>query len=102
MIEMENAKQVLGFIGILFRANKLQIGSYLWHSMSEVKLFVKAKDADSGEAMRYEKKIRSAHLPLLVVDLSKEELGEAVGRDAVTFIGITDKKAALAFVSKVK
>ena len=98
---MENAKNVLGFIGLLFRADKIQIGANLWHHIDEMKLFIKAKDATSGEALRFEKKIKSRHLRLLEVDLTMAELGLAVGRDEVTYLGVTDKKAAMALLSKL-
>lgn len=97
---MENEKNLLGFIGLLFRANKIQIGANLWHHIDEVSLFLKAKDANSGEALRYEKKIKSRHLPLVEVNLTMAELGSALGRAEVTYIGVMGKKAAMAVLSK--
>ena len=97
---MEREKDLLGFIGLLFRANKIQIGANLWHHMDQVSLFLKANDASSGEALRYEKKIKSRHLPLLEVDLTMAELGSALGRNEVTYVGVMDKKAAMAVLSK--
>ncbi len=99
---MESEKNLLGFIGLLFRANKIQIGANLWHHMDQVSLFLKAVDAKSGEALRYEKKIKSRHLPLLEVPLTMAELGSALGRSEVTFIGVLDKKAAMAVLSKAR
>ena len=99
---MESEKNLLGFIGLLFRANKIQIGANLWHHMDQVSLFLKAVDAKSGEALRYEKKIQSRHLPLLEVPLTMAELGSALGRNEVTFIGVLDKKAAMAVLSKAR
>lgn len=98
---MKSTESILGFLGILYRAKKLEIGSSLWHQMPKVRLFLKASDADSGEAIRYEKKIKNAHLPYLELPFSKEELGGALGKSEVTFVGITDKKSALALISKI-
>lgn len=97
---MDNKVALSGFIGLLFKGDKLLIGKELQNHMDKVALFVMAKDASSNESERLKKKILRAHRPFLTTSLTKEEMGEALGRDEVTFIGITDKKAAFAFIEK--
>ena len=96
----EEDRPLLGFIGLLYKAHKLEIGASLWQKKGQVKLFAKASDATSGEALHHQKKILSAHLPYLELPLSKGEIGAALGKEEVSFLGITDKKAALAFIYK--
>ncbi len=96
----EEDKPLLGFIGLLYKAQKLEIGASLWQKKGQVKLFSRAFDANSNEALHHQKQILSAHLPYLILPLSKGEIGAALGKEEVSFLGVTDKKAALAFMSK--
>lgn len=98
---MEAAQEILGSLGLLFRGGKVLIGKILQEKYQQIPLIAMAKDLDSGESARFLKKIQRAHRPLLELPFTKEELGAALGRDAVTFVGIDDKKAALALLTKV-
>ena len=89
---MDYARE-LGFLGILFRAGKLTIGSRIEASFRHGVLLIKSKDASSGEAKRLIAKAESRGLPVYEAPYSKEELGHALGRDEVSLALLTDKKA---------
>lgn len=92
--------KVLGFIGILFRANKAIIGETARNSQKGRLGFV-AKDA--SENSKKDARLHSERLGYpLYEDYTKEELGGALGYDSVSFLLITDKKAAIAIEEKRK
>lgn len=97
---MDRAHEILGSLGLLFRGGRLLIGRPLQEKWDTLPLIAVANDISSGESARFLKKIERAHRPLLRLPVSQEELGEALGRERVTFVGIPDKKAALALISK--
>ena len=75
--------KVLGFLGLLYRGNRLLVGSKI------------ERDAESGETMRLLKKAKTQSLPVLELPYGKEEAGHALGLEACSLILILDKKAAL-------
>ncbi len=83
----------LGFLGILFRAGKLTIGSRIETSLRRGVLLVKAKDTDSGESRRLLSKAASRSIPVYEAPYGKAELGRALGREEVSLALLTDKKA---------
>jgi|LAHS01.1.fsa_nt_gb ribosomal protein L7Ae-like RNA K-turn-binding protein len=95
----EKAKSKLGFLGLLYVAHKVAIGEDLAEHFSKVKLLLMASDATSNQALSLEKKATSAHVPL-IKEFTKKELGQALGHDEVTFLGIIDEKAAGAYLKK--
>lgn len=99
MMENEKAKSKLGFLGLLYVAHKVVIGEDLAEHFSRVKLLLMASDATSNQALGFEKKALAAHVPL-IKEFTKKEMGQALGHDEVTFLGITDEKAAGAYLKK--
>ncbi len=87
--------KVLGFLGLLYRGNRLVVGSKIEPAIKRGCLLLKASDAESGETMRLLKKAKTQSLPVLELPYGKEEAGHALGLEACSLILILDKKAAL-------
>ncbi len=96
---MEN-KQLLGFLGLLYVSKRAIIGEDFLSHLDKAKFVVIANDLTSNQSLMIKKQIKNRHLPVDEKSFSSEELGKALGHDGVNFIGIVDKKAALAYVSK--
>lgn len=92
-----NAK--LGFLGILFRANKARIGDELDKTLLKANLVIVASNAMSNTAQAFTRRLSEHAIPFKI-EFTKEELGSAVGRNEVNFIGIYDSKAAKAYLRK--
>jgi ribosomal protein L7Ae-like RNA K-turn-binding protein len=91
----------LGFLGLLYVAHKAVIGEELYSSLAKVRLLLVAKDATSNQALSTKRRATLAHVPLLE-EFTEQELGNALGHDSVTFVGIIDEKAAGAYLKKTK
>ncbi len=89
----------LGFLGLLYVSQKAIIGTDFISHLDKVKFVVIANDLTSGQSEMIRKKIHSRHIPT-DSSFSSEELGAALGHGEINFIGITDKKSALSYVSK--
>lgn len=89
----------LGLLGLLFVAHKALIGEELLAALPKVRLLLEATDAHSGTALSLERRAKSAHIPL-IQEYSEAELGRALGRERITFIGLIDEKAAGAYLAK--
>lgn len=89
----------LGFLGILFRANKAKIGPDLDANALKAQLVVVASDVTSNTAKSFISRLEANKIPY-VTEYSKSELGNAVGREIVNYIGIFDQKAAKAYLRK--
>ncbi len=89
---------VLGFLGILFRANKALIGEEA-RSSKKGKLAFLASDA--SENTKKETKTLTDVLPTLTT-YTKSQLGSALGYEGISFILIVDKKAANSLLKKRK
>jgi ribosomal protein L7Ae-like RNA K-turn-binding protein len=98
---MSTSNDRLGFLGLLFVAHKALIGEELLSSLTKVHLLIVAKDATSNQALSTKRRAQNAHIPLYE-EFTESELGAALGRDTVTFIGIIDEKAAGAYLKKTK
>lgn len=96
---MEN-KQLLGFLGLLYVSKRAIIGEDFLSHLDKTKFVVIANDLTSNQSLMIKKQIKNRHLPVDEKSFSSEELGQALGHGGVNFIGIVDKKAALAYVSK--
>ena len=98
---MNNVKkdERLGFLGLLYVAHKVVIGEELIENFSKVSLLIMAKDATSNQSASLKRKAERNHLPL-IEDFSKAEMGQALGHEEITFLGIIDKKAAGAYLKK--
>lgn len=88
----------LGFLGILFRAGKALIGEEARSSKKGKLAFIAA---DASENTKKETKNITDVLPTLG-DYTKSELGSALGYEEISFIVITDKKAADSLLAKRK
>ncbi len=93
-------KQVLGFLGLLYVSKRAIIGEDFLSHLDKAKFVIVANDLTSNQSLMIKKQILSRHLPIDEKSFSSEELGNALGHGGVNFIGILDKKAALAYVSK--
>ncbi len=91
---------VLGFIGILFRANKALIGETARLSKKGRIAFL-ATDASLATKKEIIHLCKQSSIPLYE-DYSKEELGNTVGYSEVSYILIIDKKAATSLEKKRK
>lgn len=97
---MKSKQDLLGFLGLLYVGDKALIGEELLEHLSKVALLIVANDAESGQSESLKRRAQSAHIPMSEL-FSKEELGQALGHASVTFVGITDKKAAGAYLKKL-
>ncbi len=91
---------LLGFLGLLYVSKRAIIGEDFLSHLNKVKYVVVANDLTSNQSQTIKKQLVSRHLPMDDKNFSSEELGNALGHGGVNFIGIVDKKAALAYVSK--
>lgn len=89
----------LGFLGILYVSQKAIIGEDFISHLDKVRFVIMANDISSGQGEAIKKKILARHLPISET-FSSKELGLALGHSEINFIGITDKKAAMAYISK--
>ena len=89
----------LGFLGILYVSRRAIIGEDFLSHLDKVRFVVKANNLTSNQSKSIEKMVISRHIPM-DDSFTSVELGNALGYDEINFIGIVDKKAALAYVSK--
>ena len=89
----------LGFLGILYVSRRAMIGEDFLSHLDKVRFVVKANNLTSNQSKSIEKMVISRHIPM-DDSFTSAELGNALGHDEINFIGIVDKKAALAYVSK--
>jgi ribosomal protein L7Ae-like RNA K-turn-binding protein len=89
----------LGFLGILYSRDKALIGETLLHQAEQVRFVVVANNITSNEGKKIQASFARRHIPM-DMSFTAEELGMALGHDAVNFVGITDKKAAEAYAVK--
>lgn len=95
----------LTFIGLAKKAGKVESGDESVSIVSragKAKLIITARDAGRSTAVRAEASARYAKCPVAPVPFTKEELGEALGRDAVSVAAITDIGFAHALIEKLQ
>ena len=90
----------LGFLGILYVSHRALIGEELFSRLEKVHFIVMANDLSSGQSKMLQKKISSRHIPTDATSFNAKELGKALGHEEINFIGITDKKSAISYVTK--
>ncbi len=95
---MATNDKALGFLGLLYVSGEAVIGEDLG-DLRKCKLLIAAKDASSNQALSLKRKAREMHLPM-IEEYSKSELGHALGKGEVAFVGITESRAASAFIEK--
>lgn len=94
-------EKVLGLMGLLYKAHKAYIGAELLAHLDKCYFVFVAKDLSSGTSLRYKKKMLASETPM-DESFSMKELGDALGKPPVSFVGIVDKKAANAIISKMQ
>jgi ribosomal protein L7Ae-like RNA K-turn-binding protein len=90
----------LGFLGILYASHRALIGDELFRHLEKVHFIVMANNLSSGQSKMWQKKISSRHIPTDAISFNAKELGKALGHEEINFIGITDKKSAISYVTK--
>lgn len=93
--------KALGFLGLLYLGRKAIIGEELLNYNKPLALLVAANDLTSGTALKELAKFERAGYQIDKT-YSMEELGEALGHQRVSFIGIIGKKAALSYLAKIE
>lgn len=91
--------RALGLIGMLYVSHRALIGEELAHSLGKVRLLIAGNDLSSAQSLSLLKKAETLALKVDTT-YSSEELGSALGRKKVSFVGITEKKAANAYLEK--
>jgi ribosomal protein L7Ae-like RNA K-turn-binding protein len=84
--------QVYGFLGLL-RGGKLLIGSSLLEAVGKAKLILLAEDASANTQKAALDKAHYRDIPVLMLP-SKAALGQALGFDQISVVGVLDKAAA--------
>ena len=91
--------RALSFLGILNRGGKLVFGPAIEGALPHLDLLLVAFDAKgSTRILTKAKNLQKEVCPLF----NKEQLGQALGYDELSYVGIKGKKEALAFLSKTK
>ena len=95
---------ILSFLGLMKKARALAIGAEsaaLMTELGSVKLLVLPKDAAKNSASSIRRAAEDWETPLLLLDVTKSQLGEALGQKECAALGITDTGFALALCQKV-
>ncbi len=90
----------LSFLGLLHKGGNLLYGPELKSSYQKASLILENKGEESGERLRFRKKIKEANIAYLAEEFSEEELGDALGKSPISFVGILGKKAKDAYLRK--
>ena len=88
---MEN--KTLGFIGILFRGDRILIGEQAREKISKGRYAFLAKDASENTKKEVTNLLEREDIPFDST-FGKDELGKAIGYDEISFLLVTDAKAA--------
>ena len=94
MRDEENKKQMLSRVGLAKKAGKLIAGAdMVCDGLREGKIFTVITSADLSEhtAKRIFDRCRYYGVRLVVCQVSKEELGRAIGKSFTACVGITDR-----------
>ena len=91
--------EALRFLGLLNRGGQLYFGPTLEMRLGKVALLFVANDARNSDKMV--KKATGLHIPI-VSRFGKAELGQALGYDELSYVGIVNRKAAKAMQAKLK
>lgn len=94
----------LGFLGLAKKSGRLIIGDDLVTSAAELKkarLIITAGDAGEYALKRAKNLSERTGIPHIILDATKDELGQAAGRGKVAIAAITDMGMAAAFVQRL-
>jgi ribosomal protein L7Ae-like RNA K-turn-binding protein len=80
-------------LGLLNRGGKLLIGSSLLEAVGKAKLILLAEDASANTQKAALDKAHYRDIPVLMLP-SKAALGQALGFDQISVVGVLDKAAA--------
>ncbi|MCI1244878.1 MAG: ribosomal L7Ae/L30e/S12e/Gadd45 family protein [Bacilli bacterium] len=94
-------KNELGFLGLLYRGHQAFIGKEAKAALAGISLLVVASDASPRIAGEYVLRAEKRGVPVLR-DVSKADLGRALGRKEVSCLAILGKKAAESLLAKRK
>ena len=81
--------EALTVLGLAYRARKTVLGEEVLNRIGKVKLLFLASDISESSRKRFEKKCRYYGIEHIDV-FSGEELSEALGKNNVKAVGITD------------
>lgn len=84
---------ILGFLGILFRAHRLLIGEEAHREIKKGRYGFIASDASANSMKDAKNACDNSNVPYSFL-FTKEELGGALGYENVSFALVSDKKAA--------
>ena len=95
---------LLSFLGLMKKASALVIGAdniYTATEFGKVKILVLAKDTAKNTVSAVQNTALNWELPLITLDFTKAEIGEALGQNECAAFGITDTGFALALCKKL-
>ena len=95
---------ILSFLGLMKKARALAIGAesaVLMTELGSVRLLLLPKDAAKNSASSIRRAADEWETPLLQLDVTKSQLGEALGQKECAALGITDTGFALSLCQKV-
>ena len=98
---MENKQRALNYLGLARRGGNIAIGEEpvgIACRGSHARLLILAKDAADHTFRRARSYTASGKPPVIRVSFTKEELGNAMGVNAVAMCALTDVSLAQAFV----
>jgi len=95
------SKDELGFIGLLYRGHQALIGKEIKTAFAGISLLVIASDASPRLAEEFVERAAKRGIPVLR-DVTKADLGIALGRTEVSCLAIPNKKAAEGLLAKRK
>lgn len=95
----------LSFLGIVRKANKLEIGEESTGAAArgkKAKVILFASDAADNSRRRAEGFSKAGNVPLIILPYTKEEIGTVLDRAGASMAAITDIGLASAFVEKLQ
>ena len=98
---MEQQDKSLGLLSIARKAGKLRTGEETVGAMAfekKARLILLASDAGAATVRRIRSQVEGTRQRVLILDYSKEALGQALGKPSVAVAAFTDVSLALAFV----
>ena len=102
---MEHKQRALNYLGLARRGSNIAIGEEpvgIACRGSHARLLILAKDAADHTFRRARSYTSSGKPPVIRVPFTKDELGDAMGVNAVAMCALTDVSLALAFVQALE
>ena len=92
--------EVLGLLGLLNKGGKLIFGQSIFFSR-KIKLLLLAKAASKNSKEKAINFAKNSSIDLIELS-SKEILGQAIGYEEISLVGIIDSRAAKAMKNKIE